>query len=476
MPNLHLRDGEIGIAHLSDLHFGVGGDKDVWKLLGQILQEVRPELLLVSGDLADTPSQTLFEAARDGLDGFKVPYRVCLGNHDRFIKGIRLKSWQEPLVSPKAPYLVLAIWLAIALGLTIVWPAWYWAVGAVVVVGLGWLARMELFRRLNIPQDYASFHDTFHGTCLKHDAAEPVTVGGWQLGLLGVDSCTRADFYARGYVPATVFQPLRNATRGKQFDLCICLVHHHLLSVRKLEHERQNNPADLKNTTGMVNAGCLLEALAAAHVDLVLHGHEHRDNWASYGSLDGGSGAVRVVAAGSATGAHNIKGWSQSEMTFNLLILRPDRTVRLRRYYYQTNEWKRDPDVPLFDAAHLRHARLRRQMAASGLGGEVVCGITKYVEFTRERDIWVYWYYTDWQLPGREFVQPIRNSTGAPGDVGIDVYWAGNPEPYVASAVSCKRVTGKYDTWEIRWPIPDVIPRDTPVRLVLTYCWRAAAC
>ena len=71
----------------------------------------------------------------------------------------------------------------------------------------------------------------------------------------------------------------------------------------------------------MVNAGSLLETLSAANVDLVLHGHEHEHNFASYGSLTAGSGPVMVIAAGSATGNQTLVGCVKNRLTFNAVIL-----------------------------------------------------------------------------------------------------------------------------------------------------------
>jgi 3',5'-cyclic AMP phosphodiesterase CpdA len=46
----------IRIAHISDLHFGADGYKDVSKSMAEHLRlSVKPDLLLITGDLVDTP-------------------------------------------------------------------------------------------------------------------------------------------------------------------------------------------------------------------------------------------------------------------------------------------------------------------------------------------------------------------------------------------------------------------------------------
>jgi hypothetical protein len=89
-----LAEGEIAIAHISDLHLGSRGDRDAWKLVADCLRKtVKPKLLLVTGDLADKPNGELFNRARDQLDGLDIPYFVCPGNHDRHYKGNRTTAW-----------------------------------------------------------------------------------------------------------------------------------------------------------------------------------------------------------------------------------------------------------------------------------------------------------------------------------------------------------------------------------------------
>src|SRR5271156_5280643 len=91
-------DRIVKIAHLSDLHFGALGDKAAWNcLLEYLCNEVKPDLVLVTGDLVDTPKRPLFAEAREALEnlneklgwikGDPKKYIVCAGNHDRHARG-----------------------------------------------------------------------------------------------------------------------------------------------------------------------------------------------------------------------------------------------------------------------------------------------------------------------------------------------------------------------------------------------------
>ena len=134
------------------------------------------------------------------------------------------------------------------------------------------------------------------------------TTPAWRIGLFSVDSNAKADAWDAGLCSVAPFSADSAGDPGADFDLCIFLVHHHLLPIRSLEADRQNTWNDLLNVTSMVNSGSLLETLSEARVDLVLHGHEHAHNFAAYQSLQPATGLVQVLAAGSATGNRTLEG------------------------------------------------------------------------------------------------------------------------------------------------------------------------
>ena len=71
----------ITIAHLSDLHFGREQTQVIHNLLAS-LQEQRPDLVIISGDLTQRARSYEFQQAKIFLDNLPYPYFIIPGNHD----------------------------------------------------------------------------------------------------------------------------------------------------------------------------------------------------------------------------------------------------------------------------------------------------------------------------------------------------------------------------------------------------------
>ena len=69
------------IAHISDIHFGMANDA-VAERLAEKINEVSPDLVVVSGDLTQRARQKQFAEARRFLDQLPMPQIVVPGNHD----------------------------------------------------------------------------------------------------------------------------------------------------------------------------------------------------------------------------------------------------------------------------------------------------------------------------------------------------------------------------------------------------------
>ena len=69
------------IAHLSDLHFG-RIDEATLEPVVRALEEARPDLVAVSGDLTQRAREEQFRAARAFLDALPRPQIIVPGNHD----------------------------------------------------------------------------------------------------------------------------------------------------------------------------------------------------------------------------------------------------------------------------------------------------------------------------------------------------------------------------------------------------------
>jgi 3',5'-cyclic AMP phosphodiesterase CpdA len=69
------------IAHISDLHFGAA-DPLVAERLAVAIDEIGPDLVVVSGDLTQRARIKQFREARSFLDRLKFPQLIVPGNHD----------------------------------------------------------------------------------------------------------------------------------------------------------------------------------------------------------------------------------------------------------------------------------------------------------------------------------------------------------------------------------------------------------
>jgi 3',5'-cyclic AMP phosphodiesterase CpdA len=86
------------LAHISDLHFGRIDPAMIEPLLRR-LEEIRPDLVAVSGDLTQRARAAQFREARAFLDRLTVPRVVVPGNHD-----VPLYRVWERFLSPLGKY------------------------------------------------------------------------------------------------------------------------------------------------------------------------------------------------------------------------------------------------------------------------------------------------------------------------------------------------------------------------------------
>jgi 3',5'-cyclic AMP phosphodiesterase CpdA len=71
------------IAHISDLHLPLNFVKEWGENLLDFLNDAKPDLLIVTGDLTDDGYCDEFDKAKAYLDRFEIPKRVVVpGNHD----------------------------------------------------------------------------------------------------------------------------------------------------------------------------------------------------------------------------------------------------------------------------------------------------------------------------------------------------------------------------------------------------------
>ena len=90
------------IAHLSDIHFG-RVDHDLLGPLRATLESVKPDLVVVSGDLTQRAKIEQFHAAKAFLETLPKPQLVVPGNHDVPLYRV-LERFASPLGNYKAVF------------------------------------------------------------------------------------------------------------------------------------------------------------------------------------------------------------------------------------------------------------------------------------------------------------------------------------------------------------------------------------
>ncbi len=71
----------LTLAHISDLHFGRENPQRISGLLHN-LEDIQPQVVVISGDLTQRARNREFLAARAFLDNLQWPFLVIAGNHD----------------------------------------------------------------------------------------------------------------------------------------------------------------------------------------------------------------------------------------------------------------------------------------------------------------------------------------------------------------------------------------------------------
>ncbi len=424
----------VRIVQLSDLHFGTKGQSEIWQsLLTCLNEEIKPDLILVTGDIVDTPSKTLYQTAHRELGllrnvgGIAGACQVCPGNHDRHPKG----NAPGPLKG------VLA-----ALGGRSTVSAWFDQTFT------------GMIPTVKTPADFDLSRQSLN----------------WHVRVIGFDSSINAEYSAQGYAgPEELAGLIRTAKAATDFDLVIVMHHHHLLPIKELEQRRQV-ARDLFRPTIMLNAGTVLEALSRGHINMVVHGHEHQRAIARYGTLDGQENEIVVVGAGSAIGNRTLDGCDFGRSSFNIIELNHDRSVSLREATHDGLQWRMKEPVTILDDRAIRRARFYRRSnpTAAPTSKVLTC-----LEFHRDRNINYSRIWTNWAVDGGEWTHKTTNSSGWPSSARVEFDWPGN-EPEIFDNVRFLKDSSDYHTYHLR-----VHPHDNGRRLArqiaIKFQWQGGA-
>ncbi len=81
MPDSSVTAKPVRLLHLSDIHFGAE-DSEALAAVEQFASHVKPDAIIIAGDITQTGKRSEFEAARKWFDGLGAPVIAAPGNHD----------------------------------------------------------------------------------------------------------------------------------------------------------------------------------------------------------------------------------------------------------------------------------------------------------------------------------------------------------------------------------------------------------
>jgi len=285
---------EVKILHLSDLHTGRGFETNRWnELLSLLGSEICPKVVIVSGDLVNSPTRGEFERATRCIDQLRqkcqpdTEFIVVPGNHDTRVAGVFSVSRVRLVMALILAAFLALSWLLASTRLKI--PGTQYSVPLLpIMVALVGLAAILLIISLVY---YVSFTRHF-------PLPRPVV----QLDSLGLDvlifdsSSDVSAHWAEGIVRESNFVEVRGLigdTPSRNFRLAV--LHHHALPI---PYEAGAEPMMV-----LRNAGAFLREISLLKVALVLHGHRHRFSFSrvSMNADDKRPFQIGVLSTGSVT-------------------------------------------------------------------------------------------------------------------------------------------------------------------------------
>ena len=318
------RPDQVRIVHLTDLHYGMGFNFDLWYNVSIIIQGLHPHAILVTGDLVNSPWWWRFSAIRKKLEELKTntvnsdgspPHMFVIpGNHDTRVYGILPIIWLYPIILLTIAAAVAGLWIGLLQSVFLA----LLALGIIALVLRAICLRKftHYFRQL-IPR-------------------LPTYLADLGLVLYPFDSATHAATAACGKIRLRDFvlaakDPASNRAAAVYR---IALVHHHVLPI----------PYDARQETMMVlkNAGAFLSEAAKQRIRLVLNGHKHHHHFSrvAINADTDQESEISVLATGTATA-----GKRPGPHGFNFSLVEIDRqtSARITRYRANGGAFRPDP-------------------------------------------------------------------------------------------------------------------------------------
>ena len=268
---------KVVIAHISDLHIG-DHDQNVWDYLNTYILSQKPNIIVVTGDIVDSPKPSYFADAASKLEelytsGERI-IMVVPGNHDYELWGLFGSKMLASLTQPFGNW-------------SLCWKNY---------IGRYW-------------KDYF--------------------VCG-NVALFSFDSNPLLGGLAKGNVGLRRFEKSYEDFRSKNFDTLdsfykIALLHHHPMPIPY--------SAQFESFSALSNAGEFIRKLTEKQLDLILHGHKHNavTSRLILGTVNSEDRHLSLVACG--TSSKKMEGNPDTTHTCNIITVHENRRVEIKRAF-----------------------------------------------------------------------------------------------------------------------------------------------
>ena len=391
------------VAHISDLHFGRGFDSIGWSQLVDFLKRERPKVLIVSGDVVNSPWPLMLALARNEL---RELARLCgsellvvPGNHDVAVLG-----------NVKIPLLTHFFAIAFAAsGKPADGAQFLDAVPSYTAFsGLPRLRRWSTRALL-----WARLWPGFLWRAVGHSAARVTSKSNEFVRVLLIDSNPALRLASGRITTRTVGEIERSVSELLGNDLQpvlprIAVLHHHPVAIAGSEN--RETATSFEPFLALRNGGTLLRLLGRSHFDLVLHGHRHfagvtRVSHDLRGEDGGGVVVVAAASAGVNTDSASSKtiGMIEIERSGRLRVdlvnwgrqNPPRRSPRAGTPLQSIHEFKRRAYLRAVQAQGIRCREVHRQIAIDEFGvSEIWHQLRGIVGVDREVSELVFWFST----------------------------------------------------------------------------------
>jgi hypothetical protein len=353
-------DRRVRIAQISDLHINRKIDPAVTRMLKTLLGKIGPDVLIISGDLANQPVPWQMRSAAKLVSEIqqccaRTRILVLPGNHDfKFWGSVGLRRLT------RIPFEIYFRRNGLARS-----RGWRLKESLKLAVNaLGW--RGQAMREPLIVELFPDHPD-------------------WGIAIFAINSNTLAEMMAAGRVESLDLQELYSKndrlSESPQYPFCykIAVVHHHPAPIADAPSDAIARIQD--SFMIFYNAGLFVRELSRRGFNLVLHGHKHVAGFLRVVcEFDDGRTVLPIAAAGTATHPHPDDSRGHH---LHILDIFDDDTARLEARFFSADvEMKDESCFYVLDTVD--DVRRRRYAAFRAARKLTIAEIRKTVEITND--------------------------------------------------------------------------------------------